>query len=112
MKVLEFAEKFGMKVWAGENKLQNDITGVYVCDLLSWVMSHASKGDAWITVHTNLNIAAVALLTEVACVIVPENINVEPETITRAENEGIVILGTDLNSYEICCRAYECGVGK
>jgi hypothetical protein len=113
MKVREFADKLGMKVWTGNNEgLENDIKGMYACDLLSWVMSHAKKGDAWITVHTNLNIAAVAVLTEVACIIVPESISVEQDTINRAENEGIVILGTDLSSYGICCMAFECGIGK
>lgn len=113
MKVQEFVDKLGMKVWAGNNEgLAKDIKGVYACDLLSWVMSHAKKDDAWITVHTNLNIAAVAVLTEVSCIIVPEDIVVEQDTIKRAESEGIVILGTGLSSYEICCRAYECGIGK
>lgn len=112
MKVREFIDKLGMKVWAANNEgLDNEIKGVYSCDLLSWVMSHAQKGDAWITVHTNLNIAAVAVLTEVSCIIVPEDISVDQDTIKRAENEGIVILGTSLSTYEICCKAYESGVG-
>jgi len=112
MKVRAFAEKLGMKVLTGNNEgLENSIEGIYTCDLLSWVMSHAQKGDAWITVHTNINIVAVAVLTEVSCIIVPEGICVEQDTVKRAESEGIVILGTDLNTYEICCKAYECGIG-
>jgi len=112
MKVREFAEKLDMKVWTANNEgLGNNIENVYICDLLSWVMSHAKKGDAWITVHTNINIVAVAVLTEVSCIIVPEGIGVEQDTLKRAESEGIVILGTDLNTYEICCKAYECGIG-
>jgi len=112
MKVREFVEKLGMKVWAGNNEgLENIIEDVYICDLLSWVMSHAQKGDAWITVHTNINIVAVAVLTEVSCIIVPEGICIEQDTIKRAESEGIVIIGTGLSTYEICCKAYECGIG-
>ena len=41
----------------------------YAGDLLSWVMSHATAGDAWVTIMSNINVAAVASLTEVACVI-------------------------------------------
>lgn len=110
MDVREFAEKNKMRIVSGEGNINKSVTGVYVCDLLSWVMSHAQKGDAWITVHTNLNIVAVALLTEAACIIIPENIEVEQATLDRAEQEGIVIVCTELSAYEVCCKAKECGI--
>lgn len=78
------------------------IDNVYICDLLSWVMSHAKKGDAWITVLTNVNVPAVALLTEVACVIIPEGIRVEELTLKKANENGIVMIGTTYNAFEIC----------
>lgn len=78
------------------------VNNVYICDLLSWVMSHAQKGDVWITVLTNVNVPAVALLTEVACVIVPEEIEVEELTLRRAEENGIIIIGTKYTAFEIC----------
>lgn len=112
MKVREFAEKAGMKVYTGDIGLDNELSGVYICDLLSWVMSHADKNNAWITVHTHLNIVAVALLTEVACIIVPEGISIEEPTIKKAAEEGIVILGSALGAYEIACKAYEMGIGR
>jgi len=107
MKVKEFAQKMSMKVLTGEAGMEKDVTGIYVCDLLSWVMSHVEKGNAWITVHTHINIVAVALLAEVSCIIVPEDIAVEESTIKKAEAEGIAILSTAMNSYEVCCKAYE-----
>jgi serine kinase of HPr protein (carbohydrate metabolism regulator) len=110
MKVKEFAEKLDMKILTEESKLDRMISGVYVCDLLSWVMSHANKDNIWITIHTHLNIVAVALLTEVACIIVPENIEVEEATIKKANEEGINILSSNLSSYEICCKAYQLGI--
>lgn len=110
MKVNEFTEKLGLKVLTGETGLDKDIAGMYVCDLLSWVMSHAEKGNAWITVLTNLNVVAVALLTEVSCIIVPENIKVEEPIITKAQQEGIVILSTDKTTYEICCKSHDLGI--
>ena len=80
--------------------MDNEISGAYICDLLSWVMSHANKGDVWITVHTHLNIVAVALLVEVACILVPEGIQVEEATIKKA-NEGIAILSSNKTAYQI-----------
>jgi len=105
MTVNEFAQKTGMKVLTGGNNVEKEISGVYVCDLLSWVISHAGKGNAWITVHTNLNIVAVALLAEVSCIIIPEGIAVEEATLKRAELEGVAILSTDMSAYEVCVKA-------
>ncbi|HHW49200.1 MAG TPA: AraC family transcriptional regulator [Clostridiaceae bacterium] len=105
MTVKEFAQKTGMKVLAGADSIEKEVTGVYVCDLLSWVISHAGKGNAWITVHTNLNIVAVAMLAEVSCIIIPEGIPVEEATLKRADQEGVIILGTDMSAYEVCANA-------
>lgn len=107
MKVRDFAANLGLRLLTGESGLDKEVSGMYICDLLSWVMSHADKQNAWVTVHTHLNIVAVALLTEVSCIIVPENIQVEEATISKAVEEGVPILGTDMNSYELSCRAYQ-----
>ncbi|HEX2924851.1 MAG TPA: DRTGG domain-containing protein [Ruminiclostridium sp.] len=87
-----------------DSKKDIHIGNVYICDLLSWVMSHANKGDAWITVLTNVNVPAVALLAEVACVIIPEGIQVEELTLRKANENGIVMIGTEYNAFEICKR--------
>ena len=110
LNVGQFTEKFGLNIMTGKANLNKEIKGVYICDLLSWVMSHAKTGDIWITVLTNLNVVAVAALTDVACIIVPEGLSVEEATLKRAEAEGVVILGTDMDSYSICKRAVEAGI--
>jgi len=43
MKVKEFAEQLKMEILTGEKGLEKEIKGMYICDLLSWVMSHAAK---------------------------------------------------------------------
>ena len=61
--------------------LDRDVTCGYVCDLLSWVMAHGEEGMAWVTVQTHLNVVAVAALAEMACVILPEGIVMEQESL-------------------------------
>jgi hypothetical protein len=112
MRVSEFAQRNNMKILSGIGNIDGIISGVYAGDLLSWVMSHAKKGDAWITVHTHLNIVAVAVLTEVSCIIIPEDIKVEQATLDKADEQGVVILSTHLSTYAICCRAYESSLGR
>ena len=110
MTVSEFAARMGAEIPTGEAGLDKPVRGVYAGDLLSWVMAHASPGDAWITVHTNLNVVAVALLAEAACIVIPEGIPIEAGTVEKAVQEGIPMLSTPLSAYQICCRACQAGI--
>ena len=110
MKVKEAAEKIGLKLLAGDSGIDNELTGAYICDLLSWVMSHGKKGDAWITVQTHLNTVAVAVLLELSCIIIPEDIEVEEETLRKADEEGIPIYQSGLSSYELAKELYKMGI--
>ena len=102
MTVKDLTEKLEGKLFTGNEN--NEVTGVYTGDLLSWVMSHASSGDAWITVINNMNILAVATLTDVACVVVAEGCDVEESVLKKAEEEDITIIGTPLDSAEAVIR--------
>jgi predicted transcriptional regulator len=103
MTVRELTNKLNLKVLAGESGLDKEITGYYICDLLSWVMAHSSKGNAWMTIHTHLNVVAVAVLVELSCIIVLEDIQVEEQTLEKANEEGIPILAASLNSFQLSC---------
>lgn len=100
MNIKTLCETLGMKVVCGHSFIERQVKGVYCCDLLSWVMSHAKKDDAWITIHTNVNVPAVAVMAEVSCVIIPENIEIEENTIEKAEKNEVVILSTELPAAE------------
>ncbi|MGB7604774.1 MAG: DRTGG domain-containing protein [Lutisporaceae bacterium] len=105
-------EKINAKILAGSDKIDKEISGVYICDLLSWVMSHANKGNAWITVMSHVNVVAVASLLDLGCIIVPEEIEVDLDALKKAEVEGIPILSTPLNAYQIAVELEKMGLGK
>ncbi len=106
MKVKELAEALNMELVTSAG-MDNEVKGVYACDLLSRVMSGCGEGDAWITVQTHLNVLAVAELDEAACIIVPEGIVVEAATAEKAEEKEIAMLSSELGTYEICWRLHE-----
>ena len=81
---------------------ERSIDGVYVGDLLSWVMGRAKADDAWITIMSNVNVIAVASLSDVACVILAEGVNFDDEVARTAEERGINVLKTSLPSFEAC----------
>ena len=82
----------------------------YTCDLLSWVMAHGEEGMAWVTVQTHMNVVAVAALAEMACVILPENIDMPAEILKKAAEEGLAVLKSPLTAYAICGRMAAAGV--
>ncbi|MCM1992373.1 DRTGG domain-containing protein [Oceanirhabdus seepicola] len=81
---------------------ERSVKGVYINDLLSYVMSHSKENDLWITVQIHPNIVAVAELIGISVIVIPEGIEVEEVTIEKANEKGIDILSTDLDAYNIC----------
>ena len=79
---------------------EREIHGVYVGDLLSWVMGRAKADNAWITIMSNVNVLAVATLADIACVILAEDVVPDPEVLTAALEKGINVLSTPLTAYE------------
>jgi len=112
MKVRDLINSLNLKILAGEKGLEKDVKGVYCCDLLSWVMSHAKSQNAWITVQIHTNIVAIASLLELSCIIIPENIEVEENTLEKANDENIPILQSDLNSYKLCVKLNQLGIDE
>ena len=76
------------------------VTGGYAGDLLSWVMGRAREGDCWITIMSNQNVAAVALMTDAACVVLTEGVVPDEALLRRAQQQGINLLGTKRSSFE------------
>lgn len=81
-----------------------EIEGVYIGDLLSWVMGKAQSGDAWITIMSNINILAVATLTDVSCIILAEGVTLEDDVIATAKQKGINIVSSTLSAYDVAVR--------
>ncbi len=110
MKVREIVENLKLKPLTGEVGLDREVQGAYCGDLLSWVMSHGLRNNIWITVQVHPNIVAVAVLVEFPCIIIPEEIEVDNITLEKARNEGIAILHSPDNAFEICSRLKAAGV--
>ncbi len=83
--------------------------GVYVGDLLSRAMSHVECDNLWITIMSNVNVVAVATLTEPAAVIFAEDVELQDDVLKLANENGITVLRSPLSSFEICVRLHEAG---
>lgn len=84
-----------------EGDMEAEVTGGYMGDLLSVVMGEAEEGQVWITIQSHVNIVAVASLKGVPAIIIAHGYEPDEETLKTAEEEGITLLGTRLNPFEI-----------
>lgn len=76
-----------------------EIDGVYIGDLLSWVMGKAQCDNAWVTIMSNINILAVASLSDTSCIILAEGVTPDEEVISTALDKQINILSTEMDIY-------------
>ena len=110
MKVSELINKTGFKAFGSDAAFEKEIEGVFVGDLLSWVMGNAEVNQVWITVQSHLNIVAVAALKEIGCLIIVQGAEVGEDTIQKAIEEDIAILTCSQSAYETCCLLHELGI--
>lgn len=76
------------------------VTGGYCGDLLSWVMGRAGADSVWLTIMSNVNVAAVAALSDVACVVLTEGVEPDGPLLMKAKVQGINLLGTGRSTFD------------
>ncbi len=112
MTVNEICKALELVPLTGDIGLDREITGAYICDLLSWVMGHAKKGDVWITIQSHSNIVAVASLLELSCIVICEDAEVEDDAIKKSIDEGIPVLLSKKSAFELAQGLIDLGLGK
>lgn len=110
MTVRELMTTIGATCVNPEANLEAEITCGYSCDLLSWVLAHGKAGMAWCTVQTHVNVIAVSVLMEMACVILVEGVEPEEASLKKAIDEEMPILSTSKTAYEVCVLMGQAGV--
>jgi hypothetical protein len=110
MKLTDLATRLDLKVFTAERGLDRPVGGGYAGDLLSDVMAHAGKDDLWVTIQVHPNIVAVAVLKELAGIVLVNGREPAAETLERAEKEGVPILGAPVTAFELVGRLHGLGV--
>ena len=110
MKVKELLEQTNWELVTEDLDLDREVKGVYVGDLLSWVMGNGEPDAAWVTVQIHTNVVAVALLREFSCVIIADNAEINEDMLNAAKEEGLILIESHISSYETCKKLVELGV--
>lgn len=96
----------------GEKGLEREAVTGYCGDLLSDVMANSKKGALWLTIQSHQNVVAVAVLRELAAIILVNGRVPDEETKAKAEAEGIPILLSSLPAYDLAGKLYDMGIGR
>ena len=110
MTLNDIREKLELSPICGDT--DKEFEGVYVGDLLSRAMSHVEADNLFVTIMANVNVIAVASLTEAAAVILCEDVELPADALEAANKNEITVLGTPLSAYELCCRIYDITAGR
>ncbi|MDR1691824.1 MAG: hypothetical protein LBR72_00545 [Oscillospiraceae bacterium] len=107
MTVQTLAEKLNLTVLSGgADALNREVTGGYCGDLLSWVMGRAPQNGAWITIMSNVNVAAVAELADISCVLLAEGVAPDAALLSRAAAEQIPLLQSPEAAFTLAGKLY------
>ena len=112
MKVSQLQDLLHLKVACGARGLNREIKGGYCGDLLSDVMGNSPQSAVWLTIQAHQNIIAVALLKEMAAIILVNGHLPNDETKVKADEEGIPILLSPLPAFDLAGQLYKAGIGK
>lgn len=115
MKVKDILEKLQLQLLTkdvSEDALYADVNGGYASDLLSNAMGQGQPGMVWVTMQGHQNVAAVASLIGLSCVIVAGDGPVAEDTLRKANLNDVVIAATSESAFSVIGKLYALGIGK
>jgi serine kinase of HPr protein (carbohydrate metabolism regulator) len=110
MTIREVVDNSQLEILAQHDGLEKEVTGGYASDLLSDVIANSKAGNLWVTLQTHRNIVAVATLKELAAIILVNGRAPDPETLEKAQEEKVILLGSRLPAFELIGRLYALGI--
>ena len=92
-----------VKLTSGEYE-DKKIASCYISDMLSRVLGGCTTNGVLITVQTSLNMVAVAVMTEAACVILPEGLSISDSVTEKADEEGLAIFSSQETAFTLATK--------
>lgn len=112
MTLRDIADRLSLTIACGETLLERPVTGGYAGDLLSDVIANSEAGSVWVTMQVHVNIVAVAVLKELAAIILVNGRRPAEDTLQKASAEGVPVLVSRFSAFETVARLSALGVGR
>jgi len=102
MKLEKIMESAKLSLASDDMELPDEFDGVYIGDLLSRAMSRVEAESLWITIMNNINVIAVASLSDAAAVILCEDVRLTEDALNAALSKEVCVLYSPLSAFELC----------
>lgn len=106
MELKTIVETLNLNVETTRGDLSREVSGIYVSDLLSDVLAHASEGNLWVTLQGHPNIVAVAEMKDLSGIVLVNGRTPEDETLRKANEEEIPIMTTEMQTFNMAGNLY------
>jgi hypothetical protein len=109
-KLNEIAGRLGWELKTANVSTEVEVKTGYASDLLSDVLANSVEGDLWVTRQTHLNIVAIAVMRELAGILLTNGSEPDADTVERAKEKMVPIFQTKLPTFEAVGRLYQLGI--
>ncbi len=110
MKIKDIKTLLDAKVDCGEAFLDKDVNSACGCDMMSDVLRYVKDQAVLLTGLVNPQVINTAEMMDMVCIVFVRSKHPTPEMIALAEENGIVVMESDLRLYEACGRLYAGGL--
>ena len=105
MNVAEVAKQLNLSCHV-TGEPDREVKSGYIGDLLSWIMGRAKADSAWVTIMSNSNVAAVALLADTSMIILAENVQPDEGLLSKARQHNIGLYSATEGAYELAYKLH------
>ncbi|MBQ9414072.1 MAG: hypothetical protein IJU16_02975 [Clostridia bacterium] len=112
MKICQIKELLGAELLCGSEDLERDVHSACGSDMMSDVLAYVKDQAVLLTGLVNAQVIRTAQMMDMVCVVFVRTKRPTPDMLALAEDEGIVLMTTDMRMYEACGRLYQAGLGN
>lgn len=110
MKIREIQQLLSANVLTCADRLETDVHSACGSDMMSDVLAYVKDQAVLLTGLVNLQVIRTAEMMDMVCIVFVRSKKPTDEMLALAEQNGVVILTTDLRMYDACGALYAGGL--
>lgn len=111
MKIAELAKIIDAKILSCEGDCDREVNSACGSDMMSDVLAYVKNQAVLLTGLVNQQVIRTASMMDMHCIVFVRNKIPTPDMLQTAEENGIVVMTTELRMYEACGMLYKNGLG-
>lgn len=111
MKIAELAKIIEADILSCKDKCDMEVNSACGSDMMSDVLAYVKNQAVLLTGLVNLQVVRTASMMDMRCIVFVRSKIPTDEMLETAEENGIVVMTTNLRMYEACGMLYKNGLG-